>query len=190
VLGSLGSHAFDYIHWLFGPVSRLNAHFSTAISARVDPNDGLLKPVNTDDTCLLSLELGDRLPCQVCISSVVHSSRPHWIEVYGDRGTLVLGSENQKDYIHGFQVWGSQMGQPLTTMEIPSQLLFPHNYPDGRICAFIRVVDQWVKGIIEHQEVAISLREGVYTQLLMDLAQKSHQTDSWVDVPTLAAFLG
>jgi hypothetical protein len=189
-LGSLGSHAFDYIYWLFGPVRRLNAHLTTAIPTRVDPTSGESKPVNTDDTCILALELADGTPCQVSISAVVHAPRTHWVEVYGDRGTLVLGSENQKDYIHGFRVWGSQPGKPLTEIEIPNRLIFPKNYADGRISAFIRVVDQWVQGINSLQEITPSLREGVYSQLLMDLSHKSHATSSWVDVPNLETFLG
>ena len=188
-LGSLGSHTFDYIHWLFGPVRKLSAHFSTAIPQRSDANTGEFKPVETDDTCLLMLELADGTPCQVSISAVVHASRTHWIEVYGDRGTLVLGSENQKDYIHGFRVWGSQPGKPLTEIEIPNRLLFPKNYSDGRISAFIRVIDQWVQGIERKQEIVPSLREGVYSQLLMDFSHESNNTSNWVDVPSLEEFL-
>jgi predicted dehydrogenase len=199
VLGSLGSHTFDYIHWLFGQVRRLNAHLSTAIPTRIDPASGIPKPVSSDDICLLSLELIDGTPCQIALSAVVHASRTHWLEVYGDRGTLVVGSNHQTDYIHGFRVWGSHIGQPLTELDIPSQFLFPHNYGDGRISAFVRVVDQWVKGIVaaqlsvgqtRRQQVVPSLSEGVYTQLLMDLSHRSHALASWVDVPSLADFLG
>lgn len=105
-LGALGSHTFDYISWLFGPVQRLCAHLNTGISFRPDPADGEeLKPVDADDTCMLMLELADGTPCQVCISAAVYAPRPHWVEVYGDRGTLVLGSHNQKimymDFICG-----------------------------------------------------------------------------------------
>ncbi|NJM70945.1 MAG: Gfo/Idh/MocA family oxidoreductase [Scytonema sp. RU_4_4] len=188
-LGSLGSHTFDYIHWLFGPVRKLNAHFSTAITQRLNPNTGELKPVETDDTCMLMLELADGTPCQVSISAVVHASRTHWIEVYGDRGTLVLGSENQKDYIHGFRIWFSQPGKPLAEIEIPNRLLFPKNHSDGRISAFLRVIDQWVQGIERNKEVVPSLREGVYSQLLMDLSHKSNDASSWMDVPSLEEFL-
>ncbi|MTJ13488.1 Gfo/Idh/MocA family oxidoreductase [Anabaena sp. UHCC 0187] len=188
-LGSLGSHAFDYINWLFGSVHKLNAHLITAISERVNPVTGELQTVDTDDTCLLSLELVNGTPCQVSISAVVHAERTHWIEVYGDKGTLVLGSKNQKDYIHGFQIWGSQPGESLKAIEVPQQFLFPQHYNDGRICAFLRVVDEWVKGIINHQQTIPSLKEGVYSQLLMDLCHESHQTGSWVNVPSLAEFL-
>ncbi|MFO5494146.1 MAG: Gfo/Idh/MocA family protein, partial [Cuspidothrix sp.] len=120
-LGSLGSHAFDYINWLFGPIGKLNAHLITAISKRINPATGELQAVDSDDTCLLSLELVNGTPCQVSISAVVHAKRTHWIEVYGDQGTLVLGSDNQKDYIHGFQIWGSQPGEALKEIEIPPQ---------------------------------------------------------------------
>ncbi|MBD2448516.1 Gfo/Idh/MocA family oxidoreductase [Nostoc sp. FACHB-152] len=188
-LGSLGSHAFDYIYWLFGPVSRLSAYLNTAIPNRIDPSNDVLKPVETDDNCLLSLELADGTPCQLNISAVVNAPRTHWVEVYGDRGTLVLGSENQKDYIHGFRVWGSQAGQPLAEIEIPQQLMFTQNFTDGRISAFIRVVDQWLQGINQKQSIVPSLREGVYSQLLMDLSHKSHERRSWVDVPSLDAYL-
>lgn len=190
VLGSLGSHAFDYINWLFGSVSKLNAYFNTAITQRIDPANGELKLVNTDDNCLISLELVNGTPCQLSISAVVHAPRPHWIEVYGDQGTLVLGSEEQKDYIHGFKVWGSQIGETLAAMEIPQHLLFPQHYADGRICAFLRVVDQWVTGIETKQETIPSLKEGVYSQLLMDLSHQSNDSGMWVNVPILESFLG
>ena len=189
VLGSLGSHVFDYIHWLFGSIRGLSANFTTAIPQRPDPTTGELKPVDTDDTCMLMLELADGTPCQVCISAVVHASRPHWIEVYGDKGTLVLGSENQKDYVHGFRVWGNEVGKPLAEIEIPNHFIFPKNYADGRISAFLRVVDKWVEGIDQGEAVSPSLREGVYSQLLMDLSRKSNYLSTWLQVPELDSFL-
>jgi predicted dehydrogenase len=189
-LGALGSHTFDYINWLFGPVRRLYAQLNTGISFRPDPADGgELKPVDADDTCMLMLELADGTPCQVCISAAVYAPRPHWVEVYGDRGTLVLGSHNQKDYVHGFHLWASPAGQPLTELEIPMRLTFRKTYTDGRIAPFIRVVDQWVQGIDRGEALTPSLREGVYSQLLMDLSHTSAQKRSWVDVPELDTFL-
>lgn len=188
-LGALGSHAFDYINWLFGSVKRLNAQLSTSIPMRSDPVSGELKPVDADDTCMIMLELADGTPCQVCISAAVYAPRTHGLEVYGDRGTLVLGSNNQKDYIHGFHLWGSPAGQPLTELEIPMRLSFRKTYTDGRIAAFIRVVDHWVQAIDKGEATAPSLREGVYSQLLMDLSHTSHQQRSWVDVPQLETFL-
>lgn len=189
-LGALGSHAFDYINWLFGPVRRLCAQLSTTIPMRLNPATGEMKPVDADDTCMLMLELTDGTPCQVCISSAVYAHRTHWVEVYGDRGTLVLGSHNQKDYVHGFHLWASPAGQPLAELEIPMRLSFNKTYTDGRIAPFIRVVNQWVQGISKGEAMSPSLREGVYSQLLMDRCHTSNQQCNWVDVPDLETFLG
>jgi predicted dehydrogenase len=188
-LGSLGSHTFDYIHWLFGEVRRVNAHFTTAISQRKDPATGEMKPVNTDDTCALMLELATGTPCQVSLSAVIYAPRTHAIEVYGDQGTLILASENQKDYVHGFRVWGASSGKPIAEIEIPNRLTFPKNYADGRISGFLRLVDQWVEAINSGESITPSLREGVYSQLLMDKCHQSNETSNWVNVPSLDAFI-
>ena len=189
-LGAVGSHAFDYISWLFGPVNRLCAQLSTAIPERPDPADGgKLKPVDADDTCILMLELADGTPCQVCISSVTYQGRGHFVEVYGDRGTLVLGSDNQKDYVHGFHLLAAPAGKTLAEVEIPNRLAFSQTFTDGRLAPFIRVVDQWVQGIDAGKGMRPSLREGLYSQLLMDLTHQSNETARWVEVPSLETFL-
>jgi predicted dehydrogenase len=120
---------------------------------------------------------------------VTYQGRGHFVEVYGDRGTLVLGSDNQKDYVHGFRLLAAEAGKPLTEVEIPKRLAFPEVYTDGRLAPFIRVVDQWVQGIDAGKVMTPSLREGVYSQLLMDLTHQSHETEQWVEVPSLEAFL-
>ncbi len=190
VLGATGSHVFDYIDWLFGRIQRLSGQLITGISTRPDPNDsGKLKLVDADDSCTLMLELAQGIPCQVCLSSVTYQGRGHWVEIYGSNGTLVLGSDNQQDYVHGFRLWGSQGGQPLAEIKIPQRLEFPQVYPDGRIAPFIRVVDKWVEAIDGGESLIPSLREGVYSQLLMDLTQESNATGTWVDIPNLDKFL-
>lgn len=188
-LGAIGSHVFDYVSWLFGPVQRLCGRLSTTIATRPDPITGEPRPVDADDTCILMLELEDGTLCQVSLSAVTYQGRGHWIEVYGDRGTLVLGSSHQKDYVHGFQLWASQAGAPLTEVAIPERLNFPKTYADGRLAPFIRVVNQWVQSIDLQQSSPPSLREGVYSQLLMDLTHESNATGTWVDVPDFEMFL-
>lgn len=188
-LGAIGSHLFDYIAWLFAPVERLCGRLSTTITTRPDPATGQAKAVDADDTCTLMLELADGTPCQACLSAVTYQGRGHWVEVYGDQGTLILGSDNQSDYVHGFKLWGSQKGETLTELEIPDRLAFPSLYPDGRLAPFVRVVDQWVQGIDRGEALAPSLQEGVYSQLLMDLTHQSSATQAWVEVPSIEQVL-
>lgn len=183
-LGAFASHTFDYIAWLFGPVQRLCANLTTAIAERPDPSTGECKPVDADDTCTLMLELTNGCPVQITISSVTYAGRGHWVEVYGDRGTLVLGSDNLSDYVHGFTLHGAEAGQPLAPLPIPERLAFPKTWDDGRIAPFVRVVNHWVDCIDHGHAQAPAIAEGVYSQLLMDLAHQSHQQRAWVDVPT------
>ena len=190
VLGAIGSHSFDYIAWLFGSIKRLCGQLNTSIPLRSDPEaGGELKIVDADDICTLILELEDGTPCQVCLSSVTYQGRGHWVEVYGSEGTLILGSDNQQDYVHGFRLWGSKKGQPLSEISIPEHLEFPRIYPDGRIAPLMRVIDQWISGIAQGKSLEPSLKEGVYSQLLMDLTHESNQTGTWVTIPAFDAFL-
>jgi predicted dehydrogenase len=187
VLGAIGSHLFDYMAWLFGPIQGLSAQLSTSIAQRPDA-EGQLRPVDADDTCTLLMTLADGTPCQATLSSVTYAGRGHWVEIYGEKGTLVLGNSNQKDYVHGFQLWGSQQGAPLSELAIPERLAFPTVYEDGRLAPFIRVVDHWVncinQGRHQAQPLAPSLVEGVYSQLLMDCSHRSHEQKQWVRIPT------
>ena len=183
-LGAVGSHAFDYISWLFGDIKRLSANLTCAIPERPDPQDGnALKPVDADDTCLIMMELADGTPCQLSISSVTYNGRGHWVEVYGDKGTLVLGSDNLKDYVHGFKLLAAPAGKTLTAVEIPKRLAFPQLFSDGRLAPFVRIIDRLVESIDQGKSVTPSLKEGIYSQLLMDLSHKSHNSRSWVEVP-------
>lgn len=188
-LGAIGSHLFDYVPWLFAPVKRICGRLSTTIPTRIDPTTSTAKPVDADDTCALMLELIDGTLCQANLSAVTYQGRGHWIEIYGDQGTLVLGSDNQTDYVHGFKLWGSKQGAPLTEIEIPERLAFPKTYTDGRLAPFVRVVDHWVQSIEQGKSLTPSLKEGVYSQLLMDLTHQSNQTGAWVEVPTLDSLL-
>ena len=182
-LGAIGSHAFDYITWLLGDVKRVSARLSTSILQRPDPiENNQLKSVTADDTCNILLELGSQVPVQVCLSSVAMQGRGHFIEIYGDRGTLILGSDNQKDYVHGFKLLGSQNNEPLQELVIPASLEFAQTYDDGRIAPIARVVDAWIQAIQTGKPMSPSLKDGVVSQRIMDACHRSNDTDRWVTV--------
>ena len=175
-LGAIGSHVFDYVDWLFGEVRSVSARLSTAIPVRPDPLDNnMFKPVTSDDTCNILLELKSQIPVQISLSSIALAGRGHFVEVYGDRGTLVLGSHHLTDYVHGFTLRGSQKGQPLETLEIPDRLAFPKTWEDGRIAPIVRVIDRWVESIDAGEMRSPSLREGVVSQRIMDACHQSNE---------------
>ncbi len=187
-LGALGSHTFDYISWLFGPVARICGHLSTSIDSRPDAQ-GVMRPVDADDTCNIMLELANRTPCNICISTVTHRGRGHWVTVYGDLHTVVLGSSNLNDYVHGFSLQKTIPGGELEVMPIPTEYEFPRTFKDGRLAPFIAICDRFVTSIRKGENIAPSLREGIYSQLLMDLTKSSHDHRQWLDVPNLDSLL-
>ncbi|MBC6419751.1 MAG: oxidoreductase, partial [Prochloron sp. SP5CPC1] len=94
-----------------------------------------------------------------------------------------------KDYVHGFNLMAAPAGKSLTKVEIPKGLAFPQVFADGRLAPFIRVVDRWVESIDTGESLVPSLKEGVYSQLLMDLTHQSHEGNYWVEVPELEDYL-
>ena len=181
-LGAIGSHVFDYVRWLFGDITSLCGQLSTAISDRPDAN-GILRPVNADDTCNILLELADETPCNISLSTVTHRGRGHWLTVYGENGTLVLGSANQSDYVHGFSLRQGKLDRAeMEVMPIPSEYDLPKTYTDGRLAPVLAICDRWVKSIQTGQPMTPSLHEGTWSQILMDLTQESHNQKKWLDV--------
>ena len=182
-LGAIGSHVFDYVRWLFGDIKSISAQLSTGINERPDA-DGVMRSVDADDTCNILLELTDGTPCNICLSTVTYRGRGHWLTVYGEKGTLVLGSSNQADYVHGFNLHQGRLDRPeMEVMAIPAIYDLPKIYSDGRLAPVLAVCDRWVKAIQSGQPMTPSLHEGAWSQTLMDLAQESHQQRRWIDVP-------
>jgi len=81
--------------------------------------------------------------------------RGHWIEVYGDRGTLVVVT------IRRLRSWFSALADQRETQRLSQAISLSSNYPDGRIAPFIRVIDSWVQGIARGEALTPS-QEGVY----------------------------
>lgn len=184
-LGSIGSHTFDYVNWLFGPAKSISATLSTSIPQRPDPDSGEMRPVDSDDVCAIALTLTDGTLCQITLSAVSYAGRGHFIEVYGDNGTLVIGNPSQKDYVNGFKVFASELGAELQEIPEPDYLAFPKVYADGRTAPFVRVVDHWINCIDAQQATAPAMPEGIYSQLLMELTHRSNETGKQLSVPAL-----
>ena len=169
VLGSLGTHAFDTLHWLVGPTRRIQAQLSTVIAERpLADGSGRRAPVDADDVALLQLELesaaGVRVPAQVTLSSVASRGRGYWIELYGRDATLVLGSSNQADYVHGFQLWISQGGEPLRPVAADPRFAFPRTWEDGRIAPVERLHGWWAEAIRSGIPMVPGLAEAVASE--------------------------
>ena len=175
VLGALGSHAFDLLHWLVGPSRRLTAQLSTAIDRRPLPEDQGMAVVDAEDIALIQLELetgtGQVVPAQVNLASVTRRGRGCWLEIYGREGTAVLGSDNQSDYVHGFNLWHSRGGEPLRRQEPDPRWAFTRTWEDGRIAPVERLHGWWCRAIREQRPMVPGLVEGIASQRCCDQAR-------------------
>ena len=181
VLGSLGTHAFDTLHWLLGPTRSLSASRSLAIPHRpLADGSGRLASVDAEDIALLQLELetasGRPLPAQVSLAAVTRPGRGYWIEIYGSEGSVVLGSPNQVDYVHGFKLQQAGPGGTLQELAADPQLAFPHAWPDGRVAPVRRLITWWAQAAREGRPMVPGLAEAALSQRVCDLALVSADT--------------
>jgi predicted dehydrogenase len=181
VLGSLGTHAFDTLHWLLGPTRSLSASRSLAIPHRpLADGSGRLAAVDAEDIALLQLELelanGQRLPAQVSLASVTRPGRGYWIEIYGSAGSLVLGSPNQSDYVHGFSLSQAAAGGAMVELAADPALAFPHTWPDGRVAPVRRLIEWWAQAALEGRPMVPGLAEAALSQRVCDLALAAADT--------------
>jgi len=183
VLGALGTHAFDTLHWLVGPTRQLSATCSTAIAERPLPSgkgpgpEPGSAPVDAEDIALVQGELetsrGQSVPAQISLASVTRPGRGYWIELYGSEGSLVLGSSNQSDYVHGFQLWQARAGEGLQLVEPDPLLAFERTWVDGRVAPVQRILHGWATAVREGKPLVPGLTEAVLSQACCDLALRS-----------------
>ena len=183
VIGALGTHAFDIIHWLCGPTQSINGLISTAINQRPCLETGLSKKVTSEDIALATLELtqsldNSRVPAQVNLSAVAINGRGCWLEIYGSKGSLLLGSDNQKDYVHGFGLWFAETGQKFNSVSPDKDLIFPKTWSDGRIAPVARLQGWWAESIKTGKPMIPGLLEGLNSQIVCDKLIESNQSKS------------
>ncbi len=173
VIGALGTHAFDLLHWLFGQTKYVSGYTSTSIKQRNCPKNNELKEVTSEDICLAQLELSSilsntNIPAQVTLSSVSRQGRGCWLEIYGSNGTLILGSDNQKDYIHGFSLWFAEKGKTIIPIKPDKDLIFDKTWEDGRVAPVSRIQNWWGHSILGNTPIIPGLNEGLSSQIVCE----------------------
>ena len=188
VIGALGTHAFDMLNWFFGDTKRISGRISTSISKRIDHNKKLQK-VTSEDICLSNLDIvnfrNEITPCQVSLSSISKSGRGFSLEIYGRDGSLFLKSENQTDYVHGFNLNIFDKSNKLKNINAIDSFLFDKTWTDGRIAPVKRIHDLWAKSIKDSIPIIPGLNEGLQSQLICEAIKKSSKTGLTVNIDTM-----
>ena len=178
VIGALGTHAFDIIDWLCGPIASVNSLLSTSIKERPENNMGKKLKVTSEDIALAQIEIKGRednqlCPAQISLSSVSREGRGFLLEIYGSKGTMTLSSSNQKDYVHGFNLCLTGANEKTKAIMPSTKLMFPKTWADGRIAPVSRVQEWWVHSIRNQIPMIPGLMEGMTSQRVCDKMNES-----------------
>ena len=186
VLGALGTHAFDIIHWLIGPTHSLSAINSTSIKERFCQQSKKTKKVTSEDVSIAQLQIksinNTLIPVQINLSAVTKQSKGFSLEIYGSNGTLILSSDNQSDYVHGFGLWFSNQGEVLKNIQPDSDLTFSKIWTDGRIAPVARIQKWWAQSIKDGTPVIPGLAEGLASQIVCDKIKESNSTGMKIEI--------
>ncbi len=180
VLGALGTHAFDMLNWFFGESKKISGKLSTSIKERCLPNSSKSLEVTSEDICIANLEISNfdntSIPCQVSLSSISRNGRGFSLEVYGSEGSLFLKSENQKDYVHGFNLKISSKEDNTYNLTADPLYNFEKTWSDGRIAPVKRIQSLWAESINNQTPVIPGLSEGLESQRVCEAIRKSSES--------------
>jgi predicted dehydrogenase len=162
-LSNFMSHSLYYLEWLLGPFCRVVAHLT--------PN-GVRE---TQADAWFETAAGCKVTVSVANDAFLGSG--HRLEIYGDRGTLVL-SNLTTDYVNGFTLSIATRDTRAFSTE-PTELL-PNS--DGRISAASAIVRRFLDGVLSGIRVTPNLSDGVRVQHLIARVRAADTKGSWQSV--------
>ena len=98
------------------------------------------------------------------------------MEIYGSEGSLFLKSENQKDYVHGFNLKISDNENKIHNLTADPLFNFEKTYTDGRIAPVKEIQNLWALSIINRTPVIPGLSEGLSSQRICEAIRESSES--------------
>ncbi len=158
------SHSLYYLEWLLGPFARVAAQILPQNSRN---NSGVEAWFETES----------KRSVTVSIANDAFLGPGHRLEIYGERGSLVL-SNPTKDYVTGFTL---SMGT-RESGSLSAELSESPSGADGRIEAVSRIVRRFLDAILSGTPVTPNLAHGVRVQHLIAKVRAADETGTWQSV--------
>ena len=150
------------------------------------PNSSKILEVTSEDICIANLEINNYdkalIPCQVSLSSISKNGSGFSLEVYGSEGSLFLGSENQKDYVHGFNLKYSNKEDKAYNLNADPLYNFEKTWSDGRIAPVKKIHNLWAESINNQTPVIPGLSEGLRSQRVCEAIRKSSESGTNIKI--------
>lgn len=182
-LGAIGSHAVDAFRWLFSAeISQVFCSLSTHVKKR-SADDGEMRDVTTDDEANLVLRftntaLTKSTTATASLSVVESGEAEHRLEIFGSRGALKVEERGE--------LWQAPTGAGKWTRVDVAQGDIANGMGDkGWQYGFTQFSRLIVKALREKRntvEGAATFDDGYRTQLVLDAARRSHESNCWIDL--------
>ena len=98
------------------------------------------------------------------------------MEIYGREGSLILKSENQKDYVHGFNLKYSNKENNVQNLTADSSFNFQKTWTDGRIAPVLRIQNLWAESIFNKTPIIPGLHEGLDSHKVCEAIKESSKS--------------
>jgi len=178
MLGALGSHFIDTFRWLTGrEVRAVTATVATTppYDVRPLPNGGT-RPVTSDDSAFLTLEMDGGLRGIINVSAVTGGSLDR-VAIHGTEGALVVDG-NQT-------LWGRRRGEEMRVIDVPPEYEPPLWVPDenlllGPFAKLVGLVVDQIRGNAVLKPP--SFEDGFAVQAVMDAAHQSSAEGRRVEI--------
>jgi predicted dehydrogenase len=177
-LGAIGSHAIDGFRWLLATeVDAVTCNLATHIRERKD-HGGKSRPVTSDDEANLLLrfndgEMTEGATANVSMSMVEAGKPEHRLEIFGDQGALRVEGDGE--------LWRANVGDgDWKKVEVDRGELAPGMSENGWARGFTvfskKIIDALSAGNTT-VDGAATFEDGYRTQLVLDAAQRSNESD-------------
>jgi predicted dehydrogenase len=189
-LGAFGSHAVDWLRWMFGDVEAVLGDLRTCIATRPATGELRPRPVDSDDDTVALVRLRGTPPIHATLrlSVVMHRGPGLRLGVHGTEGVLLCDDEGR--------LWGSHR-EPAGGDAAPP--LEPLGEPEGLSSAVLKVIPDslWSRAFYHLARVVVealgsqsavvagaaSFEDGLAVQRVLDAVRQSDAEGRWVEVP-------
>ncbi len=179
-LFAFGSHVVDYVEWLFGPVQAVSANLSVNMPIVWEESS---EKVSAEDTFTVMMKLQKEPLVLVSVSTATPGGRGHWISVYGEKGTLVVGNSNLHDLVIGTHIYRIGLdGQQTHERQASTIQSAETTCEDGRLVLFSRMAAAFINAVRSGQSHHPTFADGWRAHVLMEAIRRSHESRQWVQM--------
>jgi predicted dehydrogenase len=177
LLGAIGSHQIDTLHFLFGPITAVSGVLNTFVTER--PAQDGPRPVTADDYASLLVRFGDGGLGAITMSVVAGVNEPSRLTAHFENGALRFESGRLLIAKRGAQ-WEDIT--PDDTVDIPQALQRGGEFQRGSVYIG-HALKRALAGDCGALAPAATFQDGHRTQRVLDAVRRSHANGSgWIQI--------